>query len=44
MRILVFLIDLIGMLFGSSISIKEDLANRNDRGKFKLDSEKYVTR
>ena len=44
MGVLGFLIDVILGLLGFPISIRDDLANRNDRGQFKRDSEKYVTR
>lgn len=44
MRFLAFLFDVIAALLGFDISIREDLDNRNDRGQFKPDSEKYVTR
>jgi hypothetical protein len=44
MSVLVFLFDLIVGLLGFPISIAEDLANRNERGRFKRDSDKYVTR
>jgi len=43
MKIFAFLADLVFGLLGFNISISEDLANRNDRGRFKRDSQKYVT-
>ncbi len=44
MRLLAFLFDVIVGLLGFDMSIREDLANRNDRGRFRPDSDKYVTR
>ena len=44
LRLLAFLIDLITGLFGFPTDMQGDLANRNDRGRFKPDSDKYVTR
>jgi hypothetical protein len=44
MRLLALFFDLVFGLVGFDISIREDLANRNDRGRFRRDSEKYVTR
>lgn len=44
MRFLASLVDLITGLLGFPAGIQEDLRNRNDRGRFKRDSEKYVAR
>lgn len=45
MRFFALLFDIaVGLLGFNNISICEDLANQNDRGRFKCDSEKYVTR
>ena len=44
MRLLAMFFDIMLGLLGFDISIREDLANRNDRGRFKPDSGKYMTR
>lgn len=44
MRVLALIFDVVVGLLGFDISMREDLANRNDRGRFKLDSNKYVSR
>ena len=44
MTALALLVDVVLGLLGFDISVREDLANRNDRGRFKPDSEKHVTR
>jgi hypothetical protein len=41
---LALLVDVVLGLLGFGISVREDLANRNGRGRFKPDSEKHVTR
>lgn len=43
-KLLALFFDIIAGLLGFDISIRENLANRTDRGKFKPDSEKYVAR
>lgn len=44
MKLLAFIFDLITAILGNPTFLHEDFANRNDRGRFKRDSEKYVTR
>ena len=44
MEIIEFIGELVVGILGFIAEIRSDLRNRNDRGLFKPDSEKYVTR